>query len=173
VECYRDEMTSRFVCLLVLVLSACAADAAPSDDTSLSSAALTTPVPSMVGVAGTHLRLGWPVPEGQPTRLTLTELARPGTTSSHGTYVARIQVGACLGAACPLETGEYFADPENPAIGWATLRLLPAGATSAVIYVVEGILRDFAGRILQMQLRPLDPNAPDSLGAPFLMQRLF
>jgi hypothetical protein len=127
--------------------------------------ALETPVPSMAGLPGFYLRVpSLGARPGEVVTMWVAGATNPDRTSVSGSYSRTVAPRHVV------ETGSFHAIPNNPAIGWAAISFVRSDGEFADAYVVEGILRDLAGRISTLQLRRFEPD--NQLGPPFLMQRV-
>ncbi len=154
------------IVLALALTGACAVADDQAPEVSTETSALVTPVPSMDGLPGFYTRvppLG--AAPGEVLTLWLHGQTNPDGTTSDGTYART------LAPFYEIETGGYHAIPNNPAIGFAAIAFTDDENGNFDGYIVDGILRDLAGRIVTLQLRQLLPD--NEVGLPFLMQRLF
>ncbi len=161
-------MSSILVASIAFAGSACVAEVEIELDAEVDStaAALQTPVPSMDGLPGFYVRvpmLGLP---GEPVTMWLDGETNPDGTTSSGAFVRTVA------PLYEVQTGDYHAIPNNPAIGWAAITFLvdTDGEPAFDVFLVDGILRDALGRISTLQMRAFGPDGEP--GLPFLMQRV-
>ena len=138
--------------------AACSPAGAGSPGESIGATAqpLTTPVPTIAGIAGSYVQEGFADP--------MTEMTLGSLSQANGSYSRTL-----CGSVCSVEQGCYGAMANNPAIGFASILFEPTSGATAV-YQIQGVDEDATGAIDTLQLQRLLPDG----GAPasFLMERV-
>jgi hypothetical protein len=145
---------------------ACGGDEAPALEST--SSALMTQVPDFEGLPGYYKRLPPLAPQGEMLSVWLVGQLAPNGTASYGTYTRTIS-RVCFSPGCDVDTGQYYALPNNPVMGFAFIAFATED-DSHEYYIVDGILRGISGQITLMQLRRVYDEGP---GLPFLMTRIW
>jgi hypothetical protein len=100
-------------------------------------------IKTMAGLGGRFL---WPENPLAPVTVSFT-VVNVVDGSSNGTYTLAPLAGGIV------EQGNFNAIPNNPLIGFAGISLTPQGANEGRGYIVEGMLTDDNGTIINMQLK--------------------
>lgn len=104
-------------------------------------------------VGGTWTAAG--APASAYAKLELTPAAAPRGTSSAGTF------RGTKGAVVTL--GQFSTMPENPAIGFASLSLVPQGSAPGAMpdaFIVQGVHLSPTGKVVEMKVTPLGNLGP-------------
>jgi hypothetical protein len=114
-------------------------------------------ITTLAGLAGEFL---WSENPLQPMRMSFTFDA--GHAGSQGRYHLTRVIGTP-------EEGTFHCVPNNPAIGWAFISLLPKPGTPRT-FIVDGMFTDASGRIVILLLNKTDAQGP--VQPPFAAQRI-
>ena len=104
-------------------------------------------IKTLEGLAGAYLWSELP----QVNRLSLR--FDPGHVGSQGQY-------DIVNGLVTLEHGQFFCVPNNPAIGWASISLMPSGGAPSRSYVIDGMVTDADWRIELMVLEKVGAQGP-------------
>ncbi|HEX6707096.1 MAG TPA: hypothetical protein VF169_20225 [Albitalea sp.] len=111
---------------------------------------------TLIGLGGEFF---WSEDWIRPARMQFTFDA--GHEGSQGTYR--------LSSLAGIEEGQFFSVPNNPAIGWAFIGLLPDSGTSRG-FTVAGMMTDSAWKISILMLNKMGPSGP--INPPFSALRM-
>ncbi len=103
---------------------------------------------TLTGLAGTFY---WPENPLLPTQITFT--FNPGMEGFQGTYVIRFGLTV-------IEQGNLFSVPNNPAIGFAAITLMPTGSMTSRTFIVSGMFTDAADKIFFLLLTAISVPTP-------------
>ena len=106
-----------------------------------------TDIPTLAGLAGDYL---WTADWLRPARLSLRFDA--GHEGGQGTYTL-------TGLPPVVEEGVFYCVPNNPAMGWAFVSLVPQGGTART-FTVAGMLTDAAWNVGALLLNKLGEDGP-------------
>lgn len=150
------------LCLSVSVVAGCAV---ASDEIEIASdrEALMSEVPDLDGLPGYFIRVPTIAPTGELKSVWLTGQA------NEGEYTRTVSK-FCLVPGCNVETGYYWAVPNNPMMGWAFIGFFDEAGEARDYYIIDGILRGPLGDIVTMQMRKV---YDEHIGFPLIVQRLW